>query len=128
MTSRRRVTLIGPELGPLLELSLLIDKQEYGVYVIEARHPVERLLDGAGNSDAAIVRLSGDENVVDLRRALDAFTGDVMVLLAPSLPVRAAMARIMTAYGATVLRADEPPLFIVATLIALMSARLGASA
>jgi hypothetical protein len=125
---KRQIALFGPALAPLLELSLLLDKHEYSVFVVEAKRPIERLLEGATSTDALIVYLSGDENVVDLQRALDASTGDVVIFLAPHFPMRAALARIMNKYGATVMRGDERPLFIIATLIALMTGRFGASA
>jgi hypothetical protein len=119
---RAYVLLAGPSLDPLLQLSLLLDKRFYSVFVIEAKHPVRRLLlEGAGDPDAAVIHFVGGEDIVDLRRLLDAFPHTRFLFLVPQLPIRAAHARLIDRSGSTVLRSSESPLFVAATLVALMA-------
>jgi hypothetical protein len=121
---KTQVLITGPSLEALLQLSLLLDKRFYSVFVIEAKQPVRRLLvEGAGDPEAAVVHLMGNENVVELRRLFEAFPHTRFLFLVSQLPLHAAEARIIAANGSTVLRRDESPVFIAATLVALLAAR-----
>jgi hypothetical protein len=126
---KKQIVIAGPVMSSLVDLSLLLDKSTYSVFLIEARRPTQRLLvEGAGDPDAMVVYLSGEENVVDLRRLLDAYPGTRFLFLAPAFPPHAAISRIAMRYGATLLRQEEGPLVVVATLVALMASISGASA
>jgi hypothetical protein len=121
---KTQVVIAGPVLDALLELSLLLDKRFYSVFVIEAQHPVRRLLlEGAGDPDGAVVHLLGNENVVELRRLLEAFPSTRFIFLVAQMPLHAAAARMVGEHGSTVLRRDELPVFIMATLVALLAPR-----
>ncbi len=126
---KKQIVIAGPDMSSLAELSLLLDKSEFSVFLVESRRPTERLLlEGAGQPEAMVIYQTGDENVVDLRKLLDAYEGSRILFLALRFPPHPAEARIINQYGATVLRHDERPLFIIATLIALMTSAFGASA
>jgi hypothetical protein len=118
---KTKVVIIGPSLESLLQISLLLDKRSYSIFVIEAKEPVGRLLlDGTGDPDAVVLHLTGSENVVDLRRLFDVLPHTRFLFLVKQLPLHAAVARIIASNGSTVLRSDESPVFAVATLVALL--------
>lgn len=125
---RTQVVLAGPHLPALLELSLLLDKASYSVYAIESKSPVERLLEGGVEAEAAVVHLNGRENVGDLQRLFDCFPETRFILLADEFPPRAALARLVHRNASAILRAQEQPVFVVATLVAMLAAAFGASA
>jgi hypothetical protein len=126
---KKQIVIAGPAMSSLVELSLLLDKSEYSVFLIESKRPTQRLLlEGAGDPEAIVVFQTGEENVVDTRRLLEVYRGSRVLFLTQQFPPHAAEARIINQYGATVLRQDERPLFIIATLIALMTSAFGASA
>jgi hypothetical protein len=70
---------------------------------------------------AMIVSLDGSENVVEIRSLLIAAPDTRFLFLAPQMPPRAPVARILNAHAAAILQQDEPPIVVVSTLVALLS-------
>jgi hypothetical protein len=126
---KKQIVIAGPAMSALVELSLLLDKSTYSVFLIEARRPTDRLLlEGAGDPEAIVVYLNGEENVVDIRRLLDAYADARCLLLVPDFPPSPAISRIAASFGAALMRQSESPLVVVATLVTMMASVSGMSA
>ncbi len=108
----------------LIQLTLAFRGTPYDVTAVEpvsllrgARRVAER------HPAAMVVALDGSENVSDIRALLAASPDTCFVLLVPEMPPRAAMARLAKMFRAAILSAREPPIVVVATMIALLSSR-----
>ena len=115
--------MVGRNFERLIELSLLA--QDFGVHLCpseqpleDARHRLQQL-----HPQTAVVLLDGDENVVDLRELLEVSPETACVLLSPRFPPSTALARVVDACGGAILRQEELPLLVVATLTAMLESR-----
>jgi hypothetical protein len=90
--------------------------------MIETPDPVARLTTRPLHfGDAAVLLLTGRENIGDLLAMFKANAGVRSVLLSPACPPHAAVARVVAQHNGAVLPATESPVVIAATLIALLS-------
>jgi hypothetical protein len=120
--------LIGANLSYLLSLSQSLGSAGRTVTIIENPDPVNRLLDqGAGAPDAAIVCLTGTENVAEVRAVFSAYPAARFLFVSNEAPPRSAMAHAIRQCGGQVVSRRESPIVIVATLVALLSAASGAA-
>lgn len=77
----------------------------------------------AAKRPAAIVyAMSGLENVVEMRNLMERSPTTRFVLLAPDFPPSAALARIVNAAGSVLLWAEEAPVVVASTLVAMLAA------
>jgi hypothetical protein len=126
---KREVVILGPNLADLVDISVQLGPASYTTVVAETPSPFAYLTKaGTPDSDGVILKLNGRENVADFRSLLERFPRTSFVFLASEFPPHAAVARVVSQYSAAILRASESPLAIVATLVALIYQKQGASA
>jgi hypothetical protein len=119
---RRTIALVGRELSELSALAIGIGPAVGSIVLIQAPNPVSRLTESPLPEDAAaIIFLDGTENVGDLLGLLKANPNLPLLLLTPEFPPHASTARLVAQHGGTFLPADESPVVITATLVALLS-------
>jgi hypothetical protein len=122
--ARSSILLVGPSMGPLVELSLQVDALAYRLVIAPAPRPLDYLLEfGPPQPEGIIVRLFGSENVADLRRVCEAFPESAVVFLCGRFPPSPAAARIVAASGNMFLSASESSIAVVASLVSLMYQR-----
>jgi hypothetical protein len=118
---RPSVIVAGEDLQALLRLAMEIGPATISPTIVEASSPVQSLLRRPIAADAAVVYLDGSENVADLRELLTAYADTRFVLLAPTHPPPAALARVAGEHGSVFLRRSESSMVIAATLVAMLS-------
>ena len=80
----------------------------------------------AEQQPASIVyAMTGLENVVEVRNLIESSPSTRFVLLAPEFPPSAALARIVNARGGVLLWAEESPIVVASTLVAMLAAAGG---
>jgi hypothetical protein len=120
------VLLVGEQLPALVDIALQFDPASYATVVVQSARPLEHLLQPHSTEPAGVIlALTGGENVADLQALLNAYPQTTFVFLAPAFPPRAAVARVVAEHGASILRASESPLTIVATMVMQMYQRQG---
>ena len=108
----------------LMQLTLAFRGTPYHVTAVEPVRLLRTAKRLAGRHPAAmVVSLDGSENVADIRALLSTSPATRFVFLAPEMPPRAALSRIVKDSGAAIMSAAEAPIVIVATTIALLSDR-----
>jgi hypothetical protein len=117
---RRNLIIAGPRLDALMDLALQLVGTATPT-VLEAARPVDALLSRPAHAEAAVVYLEGGENVADLRALFASHDGTRFLLLAPSFPPHAAVARVVAEHGGAVLPDGESSVVIAATLVALLT-------
>jgi len=126
---KREVLILGPTLPELVDMSVQLGPASYTTIVAETRAPFEYMSPPGGQApDGVIMKLNGRENVADFRALLYRHPSTSFVFLAEEFPPRASIARVVAQHSAALMRASESPLAIVATLIALIYQKQGASA
>jgi hypothetical protein len=126
---KREVLILGPSLPELVDISVQLGPASYTTIVAETRAPFEYMSPPGGQApDGVIMKLNGRENVAEFRSLLNRYPRTSFVFLAAEFPPHAAIARVVSQHSAAILRASESPLAIVATLIALIYQKQGASA
>jgi len=74
---------------------------------------------------AMVCAMTGLENVVEVRSLIESSPATRFVLLAPEFPPSAALARIVNARGGVLLWAEESPVVVASTLVAMLAAAGG---
>ena len=121
MIRRPHVLLAGESIADLVPL-VALGAGCWSHDIVESSRPIEHLLALPPTSpDAAVVALSGRENVADLGSLIGSFPTARFVLLYPEFPPPAALARTVRRHGGVILRRTEAPAVIVATLVALLA-------
>jgi hypothetical protein len=121
--SSSQVVLARSDLGNLVTLSVELGMTLGSPTLVESRHPVESLTQRPIGADAAIVFLTGTENVSDLLTLFKANRNAAFLLLTPAMPPHAAVARVVNEHHGAIVSAKESPIVVIATLIALLSRR-----
>ncbi len=116
------VVIVQTDPAAMMRLSAALASMRYKVTAIDALRAIDAARSFAeGGALSMIVALDGSENVLEIRSLLGAATGTHFLFLAPEMPPRAPVARILNAYGAAILHHDEAPVVVVSTLVALLS-------
>jgi hypothetical protein len=117
---RREVLLIGGDFAEMTAVSLRLGLSSYAPRLVEAPLPLHYVqqLPRAGIA-AAILWLTGTENVLHYREAFIAHPLTSFVLLLPQLPPRPSLSRVAAANGAAILQRTESAAAIAGTLLAL---------
>jgi hypothetical protein len=118
------VLLAGPDLTRLAEISACFDPMSCALVLAPSGEPVRALVTTApcDNPVAAVVELTGNENIAELEELLARYPRTAFVLLLDEMPPHAAVVR-ATARQAAFLDRRESTLTISATLVALMYQR-----
>jgi hypothetical protein len=116
------VVIVAPTERALMQLTVAFRGTPYDVTAVE---PVRLLRTAKRLAErhpaAMVVSLDGTENVADIRALLAASPATRFLFLAPQMPPRAALSRVVHAFGGEILSADEAPIVVVATLVALLA-------
>ncbi len=108
----------------LMRLTAALGEMRYSVISAESEDVLPTALRLANDQPAAmIVGLRGDENVADIRELLAKASNKGVLFLVREPPPRAALARVINAYGSAILREDEAPIVMASTLVALLTTR-----
>lgn len=117
-----QIVLIDSDDGGLMAITVALTKLRFPVMAVQPRAPLSAAARLARREPAAIVMaLDGVYNLVDVRALLAAGGGTRFVFLIPELPPKAALARVVNQYSATILSKEEAPLVLAATLIAMLA-------
>ncbi|HYM14225.1 MAG TPA: hypothetical protein VEZ14_01540 [Dehalococcoidia bacterium] len=102
-------------------LNAVLSSGAFGITVSEAARldAVPRLI--SDNTDAAIVFLTDWHNAAELRELVQQCPSVRFLLVTPTKPPRAALARAVSELGAAIVSCDEGPLIIVATLLSMLA-------
>jgi hypothetical protein len=118
----REVVIVGSSEPALMNLALAFRGTPYEITAAEQTRAIRAAMRFAMRHPAAmVVSLDGKENVAEIRELLSASPRTRFLFLLPQMPPRAALSRIVNTCGAVILSADESPIVVVATLIALLS-------
>ena len=118
------VVIVHTDALAMMRLTAALAGMHYKVTAVDARRAIERaqwVVERQGDPLAMILSLDGSENVVEIRGLLTSAPRTRFLFLAPQMPPRAPVARIVNAHGAAILSRDEAPVVIVSTLVALLS-------
>lgn len=118
------VVVVHQDVHGMMALTVALGAMRYRVTSAEthaALRTAKRLT--AGAPAAMIVALDGTENVVEVRALLAAGARVRFIVLVPAMPPSAALNRIVTTHGSTILARDAPPVIIVSTLVALLASQ-----
>ena len=121
--NRSEIVLAGRDLARLATLAIDLGVSFGSRTLVHSSDPVDALTRLPMSADVAVIYLSGQENVGDLLGLFKANPGVAFLLLAPSFPPHAAVARIAGQHDGVILPVAESPMVIIATLIALLSRR-----
>jgi hypothetical protein len=125
---RGTLVLAGPDLTAMSKLAAELGASFGTPLLIVASDPVEKLTAHPVNdASAAVVWLTGRENVAELRLLLAAYPGTPFVLLTRTYPPHAAVAHVVSSYHAAELPDGESPIVVAATLIGLLPTRPSAT-
>lgn len=116
------VFVIEPVLAALTRLTAALKGLHVNVTAVQSDDAVaaaRRL--GRRRPAAIIATLTGDEPTVDVRAMLEESRGTRFILLVPTMPPRAAVARVASANGAVLLDKAEPDIVTVSTLVTLLA-------
>ena len=118
------VFLVDDDHARAMTLAMRLAATRYPVTVADTvLGPLRSARRCAAQQPAAIVyAMTGLENVVEVRNLLEASAATRFVLLAPEFPPSAALARIVNARGGVLLWAEESPLVVASTLVAMLAA------
>ena len=115
------VVIVHTDPRAMMRLTAALAGMGYKVTAVDAVRPIDTARSvGLRGPLAIIVSLDGSENVVDIRSLLAAAPQTRFLFLAPQMPPRAAVARILNAHAAAILHQDEAPVVAVSTLVALL--------
>jgi ActR/RegA family two-component response regulator len=116
------IYVIDRDLAALMQLTAALNRMRVNVTAVQSEEELAVARRLAARRPAAIViALNGDESVVDIRALLEDGAATRVVLLAPTMPPRAALARVASAGGATILDKEGPAIVTVATLVAMLT-------
>ena len=103
-------------------MSANLDPSAYSTYILADDGAVHRLAhEQMPEAELAVIMLDGSENIVELTTLLTSHSATRFVFLAPAFPPSAALARVVASHGGAVLAADETPIVVAATLIAMLT-------
>lgn len=121
--TRPNVLMVGPYAEMVPILNAVLSAGNFAITVCEAMHldAVHRLI--SDDTDAAIVFLTDRHSAVDIRELVQQRPDVRLLLVIPTKPPRAAIARVANEIGAAIVSYDEGPLIIVATLFSMLAQR-----
>jgi hypothetical protein len=117
------IVVVHTDQQALMDLTAALAGMRYKVVAIDtirAIRSAERVAER--QPMAMIVSLEGTENVAEIRALIRSAPDTKFLFLVPHMPPRAAMARIVNEHGSAILAQDEPPVVVVGTLVALLTA------
>jgi hypothetical protein len=118
------LVLIGPDLPYLVELSILLRGLNRNLTIQDSAKPLAAaLLRPFGEPQAAIVCLTGIENVADVRALLTSHPQTRFLFLSKAAPPRAPLAHAIHECGGQILPVSEPAIVVAATLISMIARR-----
>jgi hypothetical protein len=117
------LTIAGRDLGWLMAITQAAGRT-FSVTVVHQTDPVGSLrVPRDGRPSCAIVELDEHASALDLRDLFARCPGVCFLFVAPELPLRHAVARVIRERGHAVVRRSESPLVVVATAVALRTER-----
>lgn len=117
------IVIVGADMDAVMALAVAFHGMRCAINVSASERPMKaaaRLT--AGRQAASIVWLTGSEDVVEVRSFLASRSGCATLLLAPSMPPSAALARVVRTHDADIIGASESPVVIAAKLVAMRMA------
>jgi hypothetical protein len=117
-----QIVLVDSDPEALMAVTVALSSLRFKVMAVQPHDPLKAALRLAKRQPTAIVvALDGVYNLVEIRGILASGGPTQFVFLVPDLPPRAALARVVNEYGATILSNEEAPLVLAATLIAMLA-------
>ncbi|MDP9238692.1 MAG: hypothetical protein M3P30_15060 [Chloroflexota bacterium] len=117
-----QIVLIDSDGDELMAVTVALSTLRLKVMAVQPHAPLRAAARLVRREPAAIVMaLDGMYNLVDVRAILAAGRTTRFVFLVPELPPKAALARVVSQYGATIISRDEAPMVLAATLIAMLA-------
>ena len=114
------LVLLGPELKYLVELSVKLRSLSPNLTIQDSARPLATALNGAlGDPIAAVICLTGVDNVADVRTVMTSHPMTKFLFLTDRSPPRASLAHAMHSCGGEVLARRESSVVIAATLVAM---------
>jgi hypothetical protein len=123
VTAKATLTIAGPDLGWLMAVMQAAGRT-FSVTVVHQTDPVHSLcVERDDKPSCAVVELDDHASVIDLRDLFARCPGVRFLFIAPELPLRHAVARVIRENGHAWLGRNELPVVIIATVTALLAER-----
>jgi hypothetical protein len=120
---RGSILIVGERMEALLFAMDRVRAMGYVPLATRTRDVARRALNAAPmHARATVLFLTDRDTLTDLRSLLAA-PGPLTMLVAPTSPPRAALARLATQYGAAICSREDPAPVLEATLVALLTSR-----
>ncbi len=123
-----QIVVVHSDYAELMKLTFALGEMRFSVTSSHAQRALRRAQKLAGLGPLAlVVSLNGAETVIDVRELVSAAAPSRVLFLAPRMPPRPAMARIVNEHGGAFLSRADSPIVVVSTLVSLLAQRSGAA-
>lgn len=121
--SKVRLVIVGSDFRKVLAHGIAM-RSTFDAAMVESFQPLRDAIEVLRQQpDCIITHIAGDQSVVDVRDLVSAANSVRVLFLADALPLRSAIARIITGAGHAVLPESEHTAVVEATLVALLAQR-----
>ena len=120
------IAIVERNRSALADLASVLRGTRYDTRSIESQHPIKDATRIAPRGwRAMVVALDEGDDVADVRSLVETLGDTPLLLRAVTKPPSAAVARVARRLEANIIGTDEPPIVVVATLVAILAPSRG---